>query len=73
MIPMQDVMKASVSAMAKLMSDNLHRQVQGGFNGTNITFKCRYSGDDLILKFKNIKGQIQTPILVPVQKKIIVP
>ncbi len=73
MIPIQEVMKATVQSMAKLMSDNLHRQVQGGFQGTDVTFNCRYSGEDLILKFKNLKGQIQAPILVPVKKKIILP
>lgn len=74
MIQPKQLAGAAADFVVRVALDKLHRRMQGAFQGTDITIQCGFSGDDIVLKIKNIRGQVSgQTIATPPKKKIIVP
>ena len=74
MIPVAQLAQLAGNMIAQVALDNLHRRVQGGFKGTEVTAICGWSSEDIVLKIKNIRGQVSgQTIATPPKKKIILP
>lgn len=78
MIPVKQLAEIVANFIVNVAVDKLHRRIQGGFEGTNIIIECGWSGEDILLKVKNIKGQViagseQKNIISTMKKKIILP
>lgn len=73
MIQPKQLAEVAAHFVAGVALDKLHRRLQGAFQGTDVTIQCGYSGDDIVLKIKNIKGQVAGQNIVVPKKKIILP
>ena len=74
MIPVAQLAQLAGNVVAQVALDKFHRRMQGGFDNTEITVSCGWSGNDIILKIKNIRGQVSgQTIATPPKKKIILP
>ncbi len=73
MIQPKQLAEVAAQFVVGVALDRLHKRIRGAFQGTDITIECGYSGDDIVLKIKNIRGQVSgTGVVVP-EKKIILP
>ena len=64
----------SAKVIINVALDKLHRRAYAGINNTDITLTCGWSGDDIVLKIKNIRGQVSgQTIATPPKNKIILP
>lgn len=79
MIPANQLAQLTAQVIMNVAMDKLHRRVNAEIrdakgNPTDISLKCGWSGDDIVLKIKNIRGQVSgQTIATPPKKKIILP
>ena len=73
-IPINQLAQLSAQAIVHVALDKLHRRAYAGIKNTDVTLECGWSGDDIVLKIKNIRGQVSgQTIATPPKKKIILP
>lgn len=62
MIQVKELASVATNFVVNVALDKLHRRMEGGFKKTDVTIKCGWSGNDIVLRIKNIKGQISQEI-----------
>ncbi len=74
MIPANQLAQLSAQLVINVALDKLHRRAYAEINNTDTTLTCGWSGDDIILKIKKIRGQVSgQTIATPPKNKIILP
>jgi len=73
MIQAKVLAQAVAHAVVSVALDTQHRRLGINFPNATVSLECGWSGDDIILKVKKVKGQVGGMEVVVPQKKIIVP
>ena len=73
MIPPQELAKASAHLVVSVALDKQHRRMSITFKDSVVSMECGWSGDDIVLKVRKVKGQVEGMGVVVPQKKIILP
>ena len=73
MIPLQELAKASAHLVVSVALDKQHRRMGITFKDSVVSMGCGWSGDDIVLKVRKVKGQVEGMGVVVPQKKIILP
>ncbi len=73
LIPPQELAKASAHLVANVALDRQHRRMGITFKDSVVSMECGWSGDDIVLKVRKVKGQVAGMGVVVPQKKIILP
>ncbi|KKN19966.1 hypothetical protein LCGC14_0940180, partial [marine sediment metagenome] len=73
MIPIQELAKASAHIIVSVALDKQHRRMSLAFKDSMVTMECGWSGDDIVLKVRDARGQVsEMQVVAPPRKKIIV-
>ncbi len=74
MIQPQELAKASAHLVVSVALDRQHRRMGITFKDSVVSMECGWSGDDIILKVRKVKGQVSgMTVATPPKKKIILP
>ena len=73
MIQPQELAKASAHLVVNVALDKQHRRMSITFKDSVVSMECGWSGDDIILKVRKVRGQVAGMEVVVPQKKIVVP
>lgn len=74
MIPPKELARFSAKLVVGVALDSQHRRMGVAFKESVVTMECGWSGDDIILKVRNVRGQVSgMAVATPPKKKIILP
>lgn len=73
MIQVKQLAEAAAHFVSAVALDNFHRKIIGGFKGTEVTLECGFSGDDIVLKIRKVRGRVVGASIAVPDKKIILP
>ena len=73
MIPAEELAKASAHLVVNVALDRQHRRVGVVFKGTEVSMECGWSGDDIVLKVRKVRGRVEGMAVATPESKIILP
>ncbi len=74
MIHPQELARASAHLVVGVALDRQHQRMGVTFKDSVVSMECGWSGDDIVLKVRNVRGQVSgMAVATPPKKKIILP
>lgn len=73
MIPTKVLAQATAQAVVSVALDRQHRKLSIAFKESEVTLDCGWSGDDIVMKVKKVRGMVEGMGVAVAKKKIILP
>tara|TARA_Y100000310_G_scaffold247602_1_gene253218 strand:- start:9397 stop:9633 length:237 start_codon:yes stop_codon:yes gene_type:complete len=73
MIPTKVLAQATANAVVSVALDRQHRKLSITFKDSKVTLDCGWSGDDIVMKVRKVRGMVEGMGVVVPKKKIILP